>query len=278
MEIIKTDFGLRITDFDDINLALTLDCGQCFRWRQLTENAFSGVVQKKEARIIKDNGELLFLGSAKDEFLSLWYDYFDIKRDYGVILQNLKEDPLLSQAIDNYGTIRILRQEPWETLCSFIFSSCNNIARIKGIIERFCTAFGEGVGNSYSFPSPEVVAKLTVNDLECIRAGYRIPYIIDAAQKVVDGEVDFECIKELPIEKARESLMKICGVGKKVADCVLLFGFNKLDVFPVDRHIERICKTMYPTGLPECIKGYEGIAQQYMFHWQRTTTKPKKEA
>ena len=189
--------------------------------------------------------------------------------DYKKILSSYTDKHLVT-AINEFDGIRILRQEPWEALCSFIISQNNNIPRIKGIIERLCDTFGDGEDGKKSFPTAEVISKLSVEDLSSIRAGFRAKYIIDAAQKVVNGEVDFEKIKSNSIEFGREELQKIKGVGAKVAECTLLYGFHKIEAFPVDVWVKRIMAEMYPDGLPECTKGTEGIAQQYLFHWRRT--------
>ena len=145
----------------------------------------------------------------------------------------------------------------------------NNIPRIKGIVSRLCENFGEKTGGGYTFPSAEVISNCTVEDLAPLRSGFRAKYIIDAAKKVSDGTVDFARIDREPIEFGRENLMQIKGVGAKVAECTLLYGFHKLEAFPVDVWVKRIMAEMYPDGLPECVKGTEGIAQQYLFHYRR---------
>jgi len=271
LNIARNTFGLRLTDFGGINLGLTLDCGQCFRWKKLADGAWKGVVGSHAVRIIEDGEDLIFLGMSEDVFINTFYHYFDFDRDYDKALKRLSEDELLKDTIERYGTIRILNQEPWETLCSFILSSCNNIARIKGIIERLCALFGEDLGGGeFSFPSAERLAVLEPEDLDPVRCGYRAEYVIDAARKVAEGEIDLEKLKVTPLDDARRELMKIKGVGVKVADCTLLFGLGHMSAFPKDRHILRIAKSAYPDGLPECVKGLEGLAQQYMFHFQRT--------
>ena len=177
---------------------------------------------------------------------------------------------MLKETAEHYGVIRILNQEPWEALCSFIISSCNNIPRIKSIIEKLCVNFGEKINNMYSFPSAERIASLDISALDVLRAGYRNEFIMDASRAAAEGRIDFEKIKTLDMDSARNELMTIKGVGKKVADCAMLYGLGFIDSFPVDRHIKRIEEQFYPNGLPECVKGYSGIAQQYMFHFQRT--------
>ena len=178
----------------------------------------------------------------------------------------------VKKACEEYYGIRILHQKPWEALCSFIISQNNNIPRIMGIIDRLCENFGEKKGeNDYAFPSYESLKSLTVEDLSPLRAGFRHKYIVDAVQKLCSGEIELEKIKEMPIEEARTELMKIKGVGAKVAECTLLYGFGRKEAFPVDVWVKKIMAEMYPEGLPECCKNIEGIAQQYLFHWRRNS-------
>lgn len=252
------------------NLGLCLDCGQAFRWSE-KDGIWSGVAFGKSLTI-KQTENRLILDCSEEDFEKIWKFYFDFDCDYGRITASY-DDEYLKSAVSEYSGIRILRQEPWEALCSFIISQNNNIPRIKGIVERLCETFGEGEEGKKSFPSAEKLATLTVDDLAPLRAGFRAKYIIDAAQKVASGEVNFNKIRENPIEFGREELQKIKGVGAKVAECTLLYGFHKLEAFPVDVWVKRIMAELYPQGLPACTKGTEGIAQQYLFHWRRMQDK-----
>lgn len=260
---------IEITDAGKINLSVTLDCGQAFRWKQNEDLSWTGVVKNVETTIAETENGLRFYNITEKQFSDVFFSYFDFGRNYEQVIETLKTDKYLSEAIDKYGAIRILNQDPWETLCSFIISACNNIPRIKGIIERLCESFGEKTSSSYTFPSAEKIASLDINDLEILRAGYRAPYILDAARMVATRKIDLDALYKKSIEECEKELMKITGVGKKVADCTILFGLGHVDAFPIDRHIKRICDNLYPEGLPECTKGIEGIAQQYMFHLQR---------
>lgn len=252
------------------NLGLCLDCGQAFRWVQ-KDGKWHGVAYGK-ALIAEQIDNRLILDCSAEDFESIWKNYFDFDCDYEKITASY-DDKYLKSAVSEYSGIRILRQEPWEALCSFIISQNNNIPRIKGIVERLCDTFGDGEDGQKAFPSAEKLAKLTVEDLAPLRAGFRAKYIIDAAQKVASGEVDFEKISNEPIEFGREELQKIKGVGAKVAECTLLYGFHKIEAFPIDVWVKRIMAEMYPDGLPPCTKGTEGIAQQYLFHWRRMQDK-----
>lgn len=265
MLISNSALGVRLSGFGEINLPLTLDCGQAFRWEELCGGAWAGGSREHGARIIRDGGDLLFLGAREQKVRSYWLNYFDFATDYGEILEKFSGDETLKSAIEKYGCIRILRQDPWEALCSFIISACNNIPRIKGIIYRLCREFGNESGGFYAFPAPERLAVLDEEALAPIRAGYRVKGILDAARKISSGELLLDEINKLPYDELKNKLTGIYGVGQKVADCTILFGFGRHEVFPVDRHIKRITGELYPGGLPECTRGYEGIAQQYLF-------------
>ena len=260
--------AVKISCFD---LERTLDCGQAFRWVQTGENEWHGVAFAKPLTLKYDGGEIKFLGTNLTDFENIWKPYFDLDRDYDLLCRRFSRDKHLEKAVAECYGIRLLRQEPWEALCSFIISQNNNIPRIKGIIDRLCRLLGEHLGgDDYAFPTPETVAAAGIDGLAPIRAGFRAKYIIDAARKVADGEIDFEKIKAAPIDEGRDELIKIKGVGEKVAQCTLLYGFGKIDAFPVDVWVKRIMQELYPDGLPECINGARGIAQQYLFHWRRT--------
>ena len=267
MKIKTLPEGILVSDFGEINLPLTLDCGQAFRWEKRDDGSFFGVAYGKEAVIREEENGLLFVGSSEEDVRSIWVNYFDLEKDHEKIRGILSEDPFIKSAYDKFGMIRILNQDPWETLCSFIISSCNNIPRIKGIIKRLSEKYGEKTGEGYSFPEAQLLAEKTEDELAFLKAGYRVPYILDAAGKVASGEIDLENIRLMSEDEARRELMKIRGVGKKVADCTLLFSLGFTDCYPVDRHIERATAEFYPDGLPPFFSPYSGIAQQYIFSY-----------
>lgn len=268
MEIIKENNNLIIKNIECFNIALSLDCGQAFRWRVENDNIWCGVVKNKYLKIKQNENNIIFYDTTVEDFNLIWKEYFDLERDYNSILNRYNESNLVS-ACEKYNGIRILKQDEWEAICSFIISQNNNIPRIKGIIERLCENFGEKTGESYSFPSALVLAEKSLDDLAVLRAGFRAKYILDAAKKVSTKEVDIEKIKTMNFEDAKAELLKIKGVGEKVAQCSLLYGFGRIQAFPQDVWVKRIVSELYPDGLPECIKGTEGIAQQYLFHWRR---------
>lgn len=267
----KTENGNPVLQVDCFSLGLTLDCGQSFRWIQTAENEWHGVAFSKPLTVRQSGNKIEFVGASAEDVEKIWIPYFDLERDYSALCERFKADKHLEKAVSECYGIRVLRQEPWEAICSFIISSNNNIPRIKGIIDRLCRLLGEPLGgDDYAFPSAERIAEAGLDALAPIRAGFRAKYIIDAAQKVANGEIDFEKIYNASLEEGRDELIKIKGVGEKVAQCSLLYGFGKVDAFPVDVWVKRIMQEMYPDGLPECVNGARGIAQQYLFHWRRT--------
>lgn len=265
----KIEKNTVLNDFPCLNIEATLFCGQAFRWKKNENGSFHGVVKGKIIDIEQTENRIIFKNTDK-ETERLIEEYFDLKRDYKKICEGLCGDENFKKAYSEYEGIRILKQDSWEALCSFIISQNNNIPRISGIIDRLCKSFGEKLNDEdYSFPSYEKLKGVTAEELAPLRAGFRGKYIADAVQKLNDGEISLEKIEKMPIEMAREELCKIKGVGAKVAECTLLYGFGRIEAFPVDVWVKRIMAEMYPDGLPEIFKGNEGIAQQYLFHWRR---------
>ena len=266
MELISVKNGTKVVGCGETNLGITLHCGQSFRWSAEENASFSGIAFGRQTRVKEEPDGLLFIDTSIDDVKEIWADYFDLSAPYEKTMERLCQDSFLRSAFETFGYIRILNQEPWETLCSFIISACNNIPRIQGIVKRLCEAYGEPVGDGFAFPSAEALAVKTAEDLAFLRAGYRAPYIIDAARKVAEGEIDFNKIRLLSENDARKELIKVNGVGKKVADCTLLFSLGFRDCFPVDRHIARATKTLYPDGIPDFFSPDSGLAQQYIFY------------
>lgn len=272
MKIVVENENIIIEELENFVLEQTLDCGQAFRWQQIDQNTWSGVAFGRELKLGVYNGSLTLFNVSIDEFELVWKKYFDLERDYKSIIASLSANEILKTAATYASGIRILNQDPWETLCSFIISQNNNIPRIKGIINRLCENFGEKIGeNAYSFPSAEKVASLSLDDLSVLKSGFRAKYILDAAKKVAEGQINLEELKKSDIDSAREKLTTIYGVGAKVADCTLLFGLGFIDAFPKDVWIKRAMEHLFDGQLPECAKGYAGIAQQYIFHYARQT-------
>ena len=199
-----------------LNISLSFDCGQAFRWEKREDGTIHGVAFGRALTIREDEDTAVFFGTDEKEFNSIWRPYLDLDRDYEAICENFKKDKYLKQAVEAYPGIRILRQEPWETLCSFIISQNNNIPRIKGIISRLCETLGDDLGNGdYTFPSPEKVLGAGAQGLAPLRAGFRVKYILDAARCVAEGEVDFDKILAGDIETGAQELKKNQGRGRQ---------------------------------------------------------------
>ena len=262
--------GIVYRGVSDLDLAQTLDCGQSFRWEQEENGDFRGVAFDREVTVHLDGGDFyIFGGKAEDS--ALWSDYFDLDFDYGVIKNELSAlSPVLKSAAEYAPGIRILRQDSWEALCSFIISQNNNIPRIKGIIKRLCEYFGDKTEDSgYTFPSAARLSDLSVEDLAPLKSGFRAKYLIDAAQRVSSGEINLDEVLIMPIDEARQSLMKIKGVGPKVAECALLYGMHRLECFPMDVWMKRAMAVLLSEFTIEDLGQYAGIAQQYIFHYSR---------
>lgn len=258
---------------NEFELCDTLDCGQAFRFSEIDEKTWHGIAFDSYIKIGKENDKIILYNVSLEEYEAKWKHYFDFERDYGAIIDILSENKVLKEASKRYKGIRILNQDPWEAICSFIISQNNNIPRIKGIIERLCENFGKKINGGYSFPTANDLAKLTPEDLAPLRAGFRARYIVDAAKKVSKNELDFDLIRSGDIDLARAELMKIVGVGTKVADCALLFGFSRIEALPKDVWIKRALVEYFEGELPECAKDYAGIAQQYLFSYIRDLSK-----
>lgn len=272
----------------DIDLEKTFACGQCFRWKHRRgRDGFTGVAGKRAARIRTECGNIVIeeIGKAGGEDSAVfWRNYFDIDRDYGAAQDYLKNhDKKIATAIEAGDGIRILRQDLWETIVSFIISQNNNIPRIQGCIENLAGLFGERIGEEdgeefYALPDPEILAGLTADDLAPIRLGYRAPYLIKAAREYLELAPRFK--ESLSAEEELDLLLSLTGVGPKVASCISLFGLSRIESFPVDVWVKRVMHEVY--GLSESdARGmkkyaaehfgpYGGLAQQYLFFWVRT--------
>lgn len=224
------------------------------------------------------NGAVLIRSSDGD--INYWRNYFDLQTDYSKSEDIMKKHEHLRKAAKFGKGIRILRQDKWEALCSFIISQCNNIPRIKGIVERLSEAFGDKLffegEEHFSFPTAERLSLLKADDLAPIRAGYRAEYIIAAAKAVADGSLNLEETAKLPAKEAKEVLLSLTGVGSKVADCAMLYGLHKTEAFPIDVWMKRALKEHFSEGFdPEALGEFAGLAQQYIFFLARSTGNDK---
>jgi len=252
------------------DLAATLDCGQAFRWRPRPDGRWEGVAGGQYLQLEQQGEDILLLGAGEGD-LPFWKDYFDLDRDYPALWGTFRRNPTLRLALDRCPGVRVLRQQPWETLCTFILSANNNIPRIKGIVDRLCRGWGEEVPGTElrAFPGPERLAGLRLEELAPLRAGWRGEYILDAARRVAEGRLDLTEVGALPTPDALARLREIKGVGPKVAQCTLLFGFGRVECVPMDVWMKRVMAEFYPKGFPGYLRPYGGIAQQVLFCYIR---------
>ncbi len=264
--------NIYVYGIENFDLAHTLDCGQAFRWAEKENGIWQGVAFNKYLELEKlSDGTIILYNTTENDFKGIWCDYFDFNRDYNEIILKISGNEVLRTASEFGKGIRVLNQEPWETLCSFIISQNNNIKRIKGIISRLCENFGENMGNYYTFPTAQKIASLSLEELDILRSGFRAKYIYDAAQKIAKSEIILENLKALSVDDARNELMKIKGVGPKVADCALLFSHKHIEAFPKDVWIKRAMQVLFDGELPTEAIPYAGIVQQYIFFYARET-------
>lgn len=287
MKICVNNENIIIEGIADFDLSHIFDCGQCFRFNPDHRGGYIGTAYGKTLHITQNGDKVTLHNTTIDDFNSIWYKFFDLGRDYNDIKSLLIDgtDTVMVDAIGYGKGIRILKQDLWETIISFIISASNNIPRIKKIIESLCENFGtphiyEGE-TYYSFPDADTIANLSEDDLACIRAGYRTKYIIATAKCIASGELSLSELYNMTTADAKKTLMSLKGVGNKVADCILLFSLNRFDSFPIDVWIKRIMEYCYFDNNEQSIQTISefaqgkfgelgGIAQQYLFFYARS--------
>jgi len=279
-----------MTDFNHFHIGQILECGQCFRFEQLDDMhyalvAFGKVLYTKQsAKAVEfyyDNNKLEI-----PEFEAIWLPYFDLHRDYGAIIAKITaNDPVMQAAVDFAPGIRILQQDPWEMLISFIISANNRILQIKQVVKNISAQYGTKIDTqNYAFPTVSQLSQATTEDLRALKTGFRDKYIVDAAQKVVTSALDTSRNTSMPTDDLRKSLLAVSGVGEKVAHCILLFGYGRMDTFPVDTWVRKVMQQYYFDGQPanaaqihalaqNRFGELSGFAQQYLFHYIRTGVK-----
>lgn len=276
---------------DSFNLVHIFECGQCFRWNKEIDGSYTGVFKQNVLNVKEENGKIRFQGICDGSIENVVKDYFDFDTDYTKIKAILsKVDEFLEESIKFGSGIRILNQDLWEALISFIISANNNIPRIKGIIERISKQYGKEItfkGKSYyTFPTAEKLSKASVEDLRKLGLGFRDKRVYETTQKIKNGEIDLNKIAQIEdTNKIREILETLPGVGPKVADCILLFGLKRFEVFPIDVWVRRVMNDLYIKNEDETKVNKKeieelaktkyaelaGIAQQYLFYWKRET-------
>lgn len=268
------------------------ECGQCFRWDEENDKSYTGIVGRNVVNVKEVENKVIFSSFGVDNLKELVQSYFDLDRDYEKIKEELsKVDKYLAKSIEYGNGIRILNQDLWETIISFIISANNNIPRIKGIINRLSQKYGEKIEwrgkEYYTFPTVEELSKASVEDLHSLGLGFRDIRVYETTHKILSKEVDLEKLhNEADTEKVRNILLTLSGVGPKVADCILLFStLKRFDVFPIDVWVRRVMNELYIKNEDETkvnkkeierlakekYGNLEGIAQQYLFFWKRDT-------
>lgn len=262
------------------------ECGQCFRWNKEADGSYTGVFGNNVINVKKEKSNIVFFGVCEENIKTICTEYFDLNTDYEKIKDNLSSiDDYLKNSIQYGQGIRILKQDLWETLISFIISANNNIPRIKIIIERISENYGNkikfGEKTYYTFPRPEMLANTTVQDFRKLGLGFRDVRVYETVQKTLKKEINLSRLeKEDNIELLKEQLLKIPGVGPKVADCIMLFSLKKYNVFPVDVWVKRVIAELYYENKEQTPKEIQkfakkqygdlaGLAQQYLFYWRR---------
>ena len=280
----------KIENIKSFELADIFDCGQCFRWNKQEDGSYTGIFRKNVINVQKQKNTIIFKGICDGEIKEIVEDYFDLKRNYEEIKNKLSQiDENVKTSIEYGQGIRILNQDLWEMIISYIISANNNIPRIKGIIDRMSKKYGICIvfrgQEYYTFPTPEALATASMEDLRALGLGFRDKYIFETTRKIVNSEADLEKLKqEKSTKNIRNELLTLSGVGPKVADCILLFStLKRFDVFPIDVWVRRVMNDLYIHNPVEAkvnkkeieqlakekFGDLEGIAQQYLFYWKR---------
>lgn len=275
---------------DSFNLVHIFECGQCFRWNIEEDGSYTGVIKDGVINVKQIGKDFAFIGNVTGNLEDIVKDYFDLNTDYTKIKDTLsKIDVYLKESIEFGEGIRILNQDLWECIISFIISANNNIPRIKKIIERISCKFGKKIvfegKDYYTFPTPEQLSNATVQDLRELGLGFRDVRVYNTTKMILERQVDLHRLEKLDnSEKIREELLKLDGVGPKVADCIMLFStLKRLDVFPIDVWVRRVMNELYIKAEDETkvnkkeiskiaeekYKNLAGLAQQYLFYWRK---------
>jgi len=278
MDVTYDDNSITISGLAHFDLKQCLGCGQAFRWKE-TNGGYASALFGCEIIARQDGGTLTLAGVNQTDGTAL-LRYFDLERDYGAVKASYAHDVYLSEGMQYAGGIRVLRQPVFETLISFIISANNNVKRITGIVDKLCTAFGQRVDTLCDFPTAQALAAASEADVRACGAGYRAKYIVEASQMAAAG-FDFDALAGMPYEAARQALTALPGVGLKVADCVCLYALGFVQAFPMDTWMQKVLCGVYGYAgktdkqmrafVDEKFGENAGLAQQYLFHYARTS-------
>lgn len=279
-----------LENIDTFELKDIFDCGQCFRWNEQEDGSYTGIIKNNVINVKKQNHKIIFEGNCENDIKTIVKDYFDLNRDYEKIKQQLASIDKYMKISTQYGKgIRILNQDLWETIISFIISANNNIPRIKGIIERLSKQFGNQIiykgKDYYTFPTPKQLKDVTVEEYRRLGLGFRDIRIYETTKMILEEKVNLNEMRKNPNTiEVREQLLTLSGVGPKVADCILLFSdLKRLEVFPIDVWVRRVMNDLYIKNEDETkvskkliekiakekFGDLAGLAQQYLFYWKR---------
>ena len=278
-----------IKNMQSFNTKHIFECGQCFRWNKQLDGSYTGVFKNNVLNVKQEEDKIIFTGICEDDIKKVCNEYFDLETDYEEIKKKLSQiDEYLQNSILYGDGIRILKQELWETIISFIISANNNIPRIKGIIERICIKYGNKIifrnQEYYTFPTIEQLAKANIEDLKKLGLGFRDKRVYETTKIFLEKKLTLEELEnEKNTEILKEKLLTLPGVGPKVADCIMLFSLKKFEVFPVDVWVRRVMNELYIKNEDEIkVSNKEiqklakekynvlaGLAQQYLFYWKR---------
>lgn len=244
--------------------------GQCFRMKHLGQGLFQVIAFGKLLEIESLGNQIFRFYCSEEDFQNIWYEYFDLSTDYQHFIDAIPaSDVFLKKASELSKGLRILKQDSWETLVSFILSQRKNIQAIKASVESLCSHFGDEIEDGiFSFPTAERLSNASIEDLNACSLGYRSKYILETAKMVSKGKIDLQDISALSDEALRQALCQCSGVGTKIANCVMLFAFYRTSAFPIDVWIERVLKKEYNNQFDSSpYKGFAGVMQQYMFYY-----------
>lgn len=285
MKLYEKDNLVILEEVENFDVRAIFTCGQAFRWYEESDGSFTTVHLGRVLNVLNENGRVIFKGTNLEEFNEIWMDYFDLNTDYKEIIKELSNNEILANAIEYGKGIRILNQNHFEMLISFIISANNMIPRIKKSIEVISTRYGKLICENknrkyYSFPTIEELSKATVEELrEFAKVGFRDKRIFDTVNMILNEKIDLDNFENLETDILREELLKFSGVGNKVADCIMLFSYKRGEVFPVDVWIKRVMEELFikeETPVKKIAKEadkifgkYAGYAQQYLFYYGR---------
>ncbi len=281
-----------INDIKSFELRDIFDCGQCFRWNEQDDGSYTGIIKNGVLNVKKEESNVIFSGLLNEDIEKVCNEYFDLNTDYELIKEKLSTvDDNLKKSIEYGEGIRILNQDLWECIISFIISANNNIPRIKKIIDRISENYGEEIiwndKKYYTFPTEKELSKASIEDLRKLGLGFRDKRVYTTTKMILNKEVDLdEIIKLDNSNEIREKLLSLDGVGEKVADCIMLFSLKRFDVFPVDVWVRRVMNELYIKNeneekvnktevrkiAEEKFGSLAGIAQQYLFYYRKNVS------